>query len=270
MKAVFILFVFAFISQIVLSQDSVYTNPIGMKFILIPHGKVQIGKYVPAVPARDSTHRVKKIFSDNTYKKASRMAKKSARDGFSVQIKKAFYMGVYEVTQQEWTKLMGSNPSTFKQADDLVASADFPVETVTVKDILKFISKLNEVDPGKIYRLPTEFEWEYAAGAGYGDDISWKEIRETAVLGGRSTVNVGTKKPNHLGLYDMLGNVWEWTADIYNEKLFADRRPPKFGKTNVLKGASFTGDVKNATFKTHAGGPGNGWDTGFRLVMEQY
>ena len=66
----------------------------------------------------------------------------------------------------------------------------------------------------------------------------------------------------------MLGNVWEWTRDYYNEKLFADELSPDKGKQHVLKGASFFGDVKNATYMTHAGGPGSGYDVGFRLVME--
>lgn len=270
MKWIPVLIMLVLICPILLSQNSVYTNPVGMKFIRVQPGTVQIGKYVPAIPAGDTSINSKKLFADSDYKNATRMASKSARKGFSVQISKAFYIGVYEVTQQEWTTVMGTNPSTFHNDSEPGESARFPVESVSLNNIMQFISKLNLLDSGKRYRLPTEFEWEYAAGFGYGDDISWKEIRETAVLGGRSTVNVGTKKSNHLGLYDMLGNVWEWTSDFYNEKLFADRRPPKSGSTNVLKGASFTGDVKNATFKTHAGGPGNGWDIGFRLILEQY
>jgi formylglycine-generating enzyme required for sulfatase activity len=79
---------------------------------------------------------------------------------------------------------------------------------------------------------------------------------------------VASKKPNAWGLYDMLGNVWEWVDDRYNYKIFADREPPKRGTQHVLKGTSFVGDVKNATYMTHAGGPGNGWDVGFRVVRE--
>ena len=67
----------------------------------------------------------------------------------------------------------------------------------------------------------------------------------------------------------MLGNVWEWTADLYNEKIFADKQPPASGSQHVLKGASFAGDVKNATYMTHAAGPANGWDVGFRIIMEE-
>ena len=66
----------------------------------------------------------------------------------------------------------------------------------------------------------------------------------------------------------MLGNVWEWVDDYYNEKIFADPVPPRKGRQHVLKGSAFTGDVKNATYMTHAAGPGNGFDTGLRLVIE--
>lgn len=79
---------------------------------------------------------------------------------------------------------------------------------------------------------------------------------------------MGTKKPNAWGLYDTLGNVWEWVQDRYNEKIFADPTPPKSGSQHVLKGAPFYGDVKNATYMTHAAGPGSKYDVGFRVVME--
>ena len=129
--------------------------------------------------------------------------------------------------------------------------------------------KLNQLEKGKaIYRLPTEFEWEYAARAGATDDIAWNEINATAQIAKLTTQPVGGKNPNAWGLYDMLGNVWEWVDDFYNEKMFADPVPGKRGKEHVLKGAPFYGDVKNATYMTHAGGPGSNYDVGFRLVME--
>jgi formylglycine-generating enzyme required for sulfatase activity len=79
---------------------------------------------------------------------------------------------------------------------------------------------------------------------------------------------VGQKEPNAWGLYDTLGNVWEWVQDYYNEKIFADPTPPDTGTVHVLKGASFVGDVKNLTYRTHGAGPANGWDVGFRVVRE--
>jgi formylglycine-generating enzyme required for sulfatase activity len=118
------------------------------------------------------------------------------------------------------------------------------------------------------YRLPTEFEWEFAARAGQSEDISWDDIQRTAQIALTSTQEVGRKDPNAWGLYDMLGNIWEWTEDYYNEKMFADPIPPKNGRVHVLKGAPFYGDVKNATYMTHAAGPGSGYDVGFRVVAE--
>jgi formylglycine-generating enzyme len=139
---------------------------------------------------------------------------------------------------------------------------------VSWKEAQKFIKKLNRREKKKSYRLPSEMEWEYAARAGAEKDIPWGEIQVVANLNKTMPIPVGSKKPNAWGLYDVLGNVWEWVDDYYNEKLFAAPKPPEKGKQHVLKGASFVGDVKNATYMTHAGGPGNGWDVGFRIVME--
>ena len=66
----------------------------------------------------------------------------------------------------------------------------------------------------------------------------------------------------------MLGNVWEWVGDYYNEKIFADPVPPRHGTTHVLKGGGFLGDVKNTIYSTHAAGPGDGFDVGFRIVRD--
>ena len=174
-------------------------------------------------------------------------------------------MGATEVTQAQWKKVMGHNPSQFKG----VAGADsLPVESVSWKEAQAFMKKLNQLEKSNSYRLPSEFEWEHAARAGATKDIPWDEIQAAANLNKETPIAVASKKPNAWGLYDMLGNVWEWVDDYYNEKVFADREPPQKGKQHVLKGASFVGDVKNATYMTHAGGPGNGWDVGFRIVKE--
>jgi sulfatase modifying factor 1 len=84
----------------------------------------------------------------------------------------------------------------------------------------------------------------------------------------QSTHAVGEKKPNAWGLYDTLGNVWEWVHDFYNEKIFADPAPLKTGKVHVLKGGGFVADVKNSIPATHAGGPGSGFDVGLRVVRD--
>jgi sulfatase modifying factor 1 len=258
----------------VLAQDSTFTNSIGMEFIQVRPGSFTMGSFQPPYPKQPAASADKKTISSTgykvkDYKLAEDLARRDALSGFNVGIKHSFYIGKFEVTQAQWKKVMGSNPSVF-QGDKVSDSADdHPVENVTWKDAQQFLNKLNQMEKGMTYRLPTEFEWEYAARAGANDDIPWSKIRETAQLGTSTTNRVGQKKPNAWGLYDMLGNVWEWVQDYYNEKLFADSIPAKTGKVHVLKGASFTGDVKNATYMTHAAGPGNGWDVGFRVVMEQ-
>ncbi|UFH54979.1 formylglycine-generating enzyme family protein [Spirosoma sp. KNUC1025] len=172
------------------------------------------------------------------------------------------------MTQAQWKQVMGTNPSTFQGSKVKDEADQHPVEQVSWQDVQQFLSKLNALDKSHHYRLPTEFEWEYAARGGAQDDISWKAIWASAQMGSPTTSKVGQKAPNAWGLYDMLGNVWEWVQDYYNEKIFADPTPPRSGTQHVLKGASFVGDVKNATYMTHAAGPGNGWDVGFRVVMD--
>jgi formylglycine-generating enzyme required for sulfatase activity len=231
----------------------------GIEFVLIPTGTYTYGKFHPPYPEYDSS---RIAFTSKDYRCAKKLAKRDALDGFEVAISKSFYISKFEITQEQWKKVMKSNPSFFK-GDSL------PVDNVTWKSANAFTAALGKLDGKTRFRLPTEFEWEYAARAGATDDISWEEIREQAQIGTLTTNNVGGKKPNAWGLYDMLGNVWEWTSDLYNEKIFADKYPAAGFSEHVLKGASFVGDVKNATYMTHAGGPGNGWDIGFRIVIDE-
>jgi formylglycine-generating enzyme required for sulfatase activity len=197
--------------------------------------------------------------------------KRERRSGVTVTLSRAYYIGRYEVTQAEWTQVMGANPSVFQRARIGGDTARHPVDSVTWDDAQRFVQRLNQRERTTAYRLPTEFEWEYAARAGASADPTWDEIRELAWEQDVTTATthpVGTKKPNRWGLYDMLGNVWEWVSDFYNEKLFADPVPPRDGVTRVLKGGGFLADVKNATYSTHAAGPGDGFDVGFRIVRD--
>lgn len=236
-------------------QASAYAQ---MQFVKISAGSYTYGKFNPPYPKPGTE---KSAYTAKDYKCAKQLAIRDAMPGFEVSVNE-FEIGSYEVTQQQWMEVMKNNPSYFK-GDSL------PVQNVSWNDAQEFISRLNGQDKTYTYRLPTEFEWEYAARAGATDDISWDSIRAQAHISTNSPAAVGSKQPNAWGLCDMLGNVWEWTLDIYNEKLFADKTPPRNGTQHVLKGASFVGDVKNATYMTHAGGPGNGWDVGFRLVREK-
>lgn len=246
-----------------------YINSIGMEFIRVPAGEMVVGRFRPTV-SRMTAWGSELPLNEMVYNQAVELARSETREGFRVSIPAPYYIGKYEVTQKEWLKLMARNPSYFKKNKVLDDQGRHPVEGVCWRAAQRFINKLNKAEKGiAMYRLPTEFEWEFAARAGTEDDISWREITESAVIASQSTAVSGSKKPNAWGIYDMLGNVWEWVRDYYNEKPFADPLPPSAGKEHVLKGASFFGDVKNATYMTHAAGPGSGYDVGFRLVMQK-
>jgi formylglycine-generating enzyme required for sulfatase activity len=254
------------------AQQQEIANAIGMKFVYIDTGRMVIGRYQPTVsrgwgydPKRKTEF--PQILPEADFERAEQLASAASRPGFMVKIEMSFYIGKFEVTQSQWQQVMGSNPSTFNQTMLNVDTRNFPVESVSWSDVQEFIKKLNQLDTVYQYRLPSEFEWEYAARAGAQDDIAWSDINKVAVIAKTTPADVGSKQPNAWGLYDMLGNVWEWVEDFYNEQLFADPVPPKKGKQHVLKGAPFYGDVKNATYMTHAGGPGSKYDVGFRLVM---
>lgn len=256
--------------------QTVITNSVGMEFVRISPGRLTVGEFRPPYAVPDDTVKgatrpyimymgEEKSYREKDFALARTLATRDASAGFTVKIKKTFYLGKYEVTQAQWRRVMGNNPSAFSgpEADNK------PVESITWEDAQQFIQRLNELEPASRYRLPTEFEWEYAARAGATTDIPWSQIEKMANLNKNHTILVGQLQPNAWGLYDMLGNVWEWVQDYYNEKQFADRKPRKRGQVHVLKGASFVGDVKNATYMTHAAGPGNGWDVGFRIVRER-
>jgi len=251
------------------AQDSTFTNSVGMQFILIHPGSFVMGRFEPPFPKPPSdASKNNNGYRKTDYALAEEFAKRDALPGFTANISKSFYIGKFEVTQGQWKKVMGNNPSAFQGNKVADNANEHPVENISWEDAQKFVAKLNLLDKSRKYRLPTEQEWEYAARAGATGDIPWPQIQQSAQLGSRTTNKVGQKKSNAWGLYDMLGNVWEWVQDYYNEKIFADSVSPVSGKVHVLKGASFTGDVKNATYMTHAAGPGNGWDVGIRVVME--
>lgn len=152
----------------------------------------------------------------------------------------SFYIGRYEVTQEEWKTVMGKNPSKFE-------GDKRPVDYVSYRDCQKFIVTLNSLT-GKKFRLPTEAEWEYAARGGNKSKgykyAGSNELSSVAWFGGNSgniTRNVGTKNPNELGLYDMSGNVWEWCSDYYGKYSSAAQTNPKgssSGFFRVLRGGS--------------------------------
>ncbi len=172
------------------------TNSIGIKLALIPPGEFLMGS-----PDSDS------------------VASSNEKPQHRVQIAKPFYLGLYEVTQAQYQKVVGSNPSMFK-------GESLPVETVSWEDAMAFCTKLSEVAEeraaGRTYRLPTEAEWEYACRAGSASKYSFgdseAELEKYAWYSknsGFTTHPVGEKQANGWGLCDMHGNVWEWCQDWY-------------------------------------------------------
>ena len=178
----------------------------------------------------------------------------------------------YEVTQEEWQLVMGSNPTMGKNR-----GARFPVTNVSWNDCQKFIQKLNAMT-GKRFRLPTEAEWEYAArggknggqhvyaGSDKASDVGWyKDNAEHAS-------QVGLKAPNELGLYDMTGNVFEWVNDWfapYQNMRQSNPRGPVTGTDRLVRGGSFLNvekyqRVTNRQF--HMKPDEFSWGVGFRLA----
>jgi formylglycine-generating enzyme required for sulfatase activity len=158
----------------------------------------------------------------------------------------SFWMGKYEVTQEQYQTVMGMNPSNFKEAKN-------PVEQVDCVDAMAFCKKLSD-KTGKQYTLPSEAQWEYACRAGstgrfcFGEsDSALGEYAWYNSNSGNMTHPVGKKSPNKFGLYDMHGNVWEWCLDWYDEKFYgkqeANQRNPVNNNSaaeRVLRGGSWS------------------------------
>ena len=168
-------------------------NSIGIRLVEIPGGSFDMGSTVG--PGEAPVHRV---------------------------AVRSFWMGVTEVTQAQWQAVMGNNPSHFKKG-----GLDAPVEMVSWDDAQAFVRKLNDRESDWRYRLPSEAEWEYACLAGTAKDpygpaeaVAW--IKENS---GGTTHPVGLKQPNAFGLYDMFGNVPEWTAGLLACRTTMAHRP---------------------------------------------
>ena len=203
-------------------------NSVGMLLVPIPAGEFQMGS-----PDSDSD-----AFSNE-------------KPRHLVKITKPFYLSVYEVTQQQYEKVMGVRPWQGKKY--VQKGPDHPATYVSHGDAVEFCRKLSEQE-GEEYRLPTEAEWEYACRAGtttahsFGDDVSKLEQyawfdKNTWDIGEKYAHRVGQKLPNPWGLYDMHGNVYEWCQDWYapygSEKTLTDPMGPAQGESRVLRGGSF-------------------------------
>ncbi|MCB1192347.1 MAG: formylglycine-generating enzyme family protein [Leptospiraceae bacterium] len=207
-----------------------FTNSIGIEFILIPAGEFNMGcNYNDFYCDIDEIPRHR------------------------VRIIKPFYMSKYEVTQKQWVKIMGYNPSYFQ-------GENHPVERISWDEAKAFIKKLNKKEHRKNYRLPTEAEWEYAARGSKDDSKGiptkyyWgNKINKRYAWywnnSNKSTHVVGQKYPNGFGLYDMSGNVWEWCEDSYDESYYltSPKNNPinkKFQNYKVIRGGSWFNQSK--------------------------
>ena len=236
------------------------TNSLGMKLVPIAKGKLQMGSGVQEEGYR---------FNESRHE---------------VTLTRDYYLGAFEVTQAQYSKLMGNNPSHF-QGDQVegVDSSNHPVDQVSWEDAVEFCKRLSELPEeraaGRVYRLPTEAEWEYACRAGsnapfgfggleLADDYGWFSSNSK----GKSQP-VGQKEPNAWGLYDMHGNVKEWCSDWagdYPEGAVSDPIGASEGYSRMNRGGCWLYDAASCK----SGERGNGFppDTrsdyvGFRVTL---
>ncbi|MBF0163762.1 MAG: formylglycine-generating enzyme family protein [Magnetococcales bacterium] len=205
-------------------SELVITNTIGMELVRIPAGRFIMGSDSATDPDGVAVE----------------------RPAHAVEITRPFYLGRYEVTQAQWLAVMASRRSQF-------SGMRLPVENVSWEDIQEFLQLLNEREKSRLYRLPSEAEWEYAARAGtttirpWGDDVAamerhaWFGYDQGNAL--MRTHPVGQLAPNAWGLHDMLGNVWEWVADWHGRyeagEVVQDPVGPERGRSRIVRGGSW-------------------------------
>ena len=197
-------------------------NALGMEFVWIPAGSFQMGSMASEADTDERPVR-------------------------EVRISSGFWMGKYEVTQAQWERVMGSNPSSFKGC-----GIRCPVEDVSWNEARAFIDKFTGLDAGRrnLYRLPTEAEWEYAARGGRKTGERHGPVGKIAWYGANSagtTHRVGAKAANGYLLHDMLGNVSEWVADRYGEyavRAESDPHGPSAGANRIHRGGNWFLDAR--------------------------
>lgn len=243
------------------------TNSIGMKLTRIPKGTFMMGS--PRNGLNDPPEKPNRWGPDEW----------DIERQHEVTLARDYFLGCFQVTQAQYYQIMGNNPSFFKgeklaerdpQTNQLVKEVDnsnYPVDTISWHDAVEFCRKLSELPEekaaGRVYRLPTEAEWEYACRAGsqaayfFGDDPESLGDYAWFVRNSRnSTHPVGQKKPNAWGLYDMTGNVWEWCHDRYDKypkQAVNDPAGPAEGSAAVIRGGSwhYDSEVCRSGFRSY-------------------
>ena len=178
-----------------------------------------------------------------------------------VTISRGFWLGKYEITQEQWKSVMAPPPSGSVQTDIMQEDSNYPATTISWNDIQEFIRRLNEAEGVGVYRLPTEAEWEYSCRAGtatrwsFGADENrleehaWYRVNAWN-LEEKYVHAKGMKLPNPWGLYDMHGNVREWVQDWYADGYYIDSprvdpQGPASGTTRVVRGGDIVSYVKH-------------------------
>jgi formylglycine-generating enzyme required for sulfatase activity len=259
-------------------KRAIVINSIGMKFVEIPAGTFLMGSPESEVGSRIDERPV-----------------------HEVEISRPFLLGMYEVTQAEYARVAGTNPSYFSATGpgakkvEGMSTDRFPVEQVSWLEADEYCKKLSalpeEMEAGRAYRLPTEAEWQYACRAGtttpfhYGPALGSKDanINGNFPYGGAPrgpflgrTTQVGSYRPNSFGLYDMHGNVAEMVADWYGRFYYRDSprvdpRGPEQGADKVVLGGSWGADAARcrAGFRRSNATSGKAYFFGFRIVCEE-
>ena len=250
-------------------------NALGMKFVRVPAGRFVMGS--PTDEEQRGTDEMQ----------------------HAVTISRPFYLGVHEVTQGQYEKLMGKNPSFFaksgggKQRVGAADTANYPVDNVSWNDAVAFCAKLGATQgaraAGHTYRLPTEAEWEYACRAGgkaathFGPQMDSGQANFNGLspyqttTGGpflRRTTDVGENQANAFGLYDMHGNVQEWCGDWYAADYYAkcpEAGPPgpAKGTERVLRGGGWahSGKACRCAVRNKMAPDAASYSSGFRVVL---
>jgi len=230
------------------SQDHparIFTNSIGILMVFIPSGSLVLGSDygLPDRQEDEAPH--------------------------PVTLGKSFFLSSTEITQGQWRAVMSSDKSFFK-GDSL------PMERTSWHDAVAFCDKLSQME-GRKYRLPTEAEWEYACRSA-GMACTEAPLADQAWYSANSEQTshaVARKKPNGLGLYDMLGNVAEWCSDLYDADYPAEPTTDPFGAEKgiyrVMRGGSWASFAKACRCASRSCAPAAYQlkQTGFRIALEQ-